>query len=185
MKIAISGKSGCGNSTVTRLVAERLGFRWINYTFKDMARDEGVSFEQLCELAEHDTRWDLKLDRTQVEMARDGNAVLGSRLAIWVLDDADLRVYLDASPETRARRILQRNEETGHGSTDYQAVLRETVERDRRDHERYLRIYGIDNDDYGFADIIIDTTELGPHDVSGLVVTAAGHKKRGGPKGRL
>ncbi|HEY9053576.1 MAG TPA: hypothetical protein VIO60_02025, partial [Rectinemataceae bacterium] len=31
--IAISGKSGCGNTTVSRLVAKRLERRFINYTF--------------------------------------------------------------------------------------------------------------------------------------------------------
>ncbi len=173
MKIAISGKSGCGNSTVTSLVAERLGYERINYTFKDMAAEEGVSFEELCERAEDDSRWDLHLDRRQVEMAREGNTVLGSRLAIWVLDDADLRVYLDAPPEVRAERIRKRNMETGEKPTDSATVLSQTVERDRRDHERYLRLYGINNDDYGFADLIVDTTDLDPDAIANLIVTAA------------
>ncbi len=173
MKIAISGKSGCGNSTVTARVAGRLGYERINYTFKDMAAEQGVSFEELCEMAEHDTRWDLQLDRRQVEMAREGNTVLGSRLAIWILDDADLRVYLDAPPHVRAKRIRNRNAEAGQGPVDCRTVLEQTVERDRRDHERYLRLYGINNDDFGFADLIIDTTDLGPDDVADLIVTAA------------
>lgn len=173
MKIAISGKSGCGNSTVTSRVARLLGYERVNYTFKDMAAEEGVSFEELCELAESDPRWDLRLDRRQVEMAREGDTVLGSRLAIWVLDDADLRVYLDAPPEIRAKRIRKRNVETGQEPTDYATVLAQTVERDRRDHERYLRLYGINNDDYGFADLIVDTADLDPDDVARLIVMAA------------
>jgi len=43
IRIAISGKSGCGNSTVSRIVATRLGLRVVNYTFKDLARDRGMS----------------------------------------------------------------------------------------------------------------------------------------------
>ncbi|MFW6261685.1 MAG: (d)CMP kinase [Spirochaetota bacterium] len=177
MKIAISGKSGCGNSTVTRRVAERLGYRRINYTFKDMAREEGVSFERLCEMAEHDSRWDIRLDRKQVEMAREGDTVLGSRLAIWVLDDADLRVYLDAPPEIRARRIQKRNIENGEKPTSYETVLTQTVERDQRDHDRYLRLYGIDNDDFSFADLVIDTTDMSPEEEVDLIIEAA-EKKR-------
>ncbi|HKJ86772.1 MAG TPA: (d)CMP kinase [Spirochaetia bacterium] len=177
MKIAISGKSGCGNSTVTQRVADRLGYRRVNYTFKDMAAEEGVSFERLCEMAEHDSRWDLRLDRKQVEMAREGDAVLGSRLAIWVLDDADLRVYLDAPPEIRAQRIRKRHIETGQKPTGYEAVLTETVERDQRDHDRYLRLYGIDNDEFGFADLIIDTSDTDPEEVTDMIIAAA-EKKR-------
>ena len=177
MKIAISGKSGCGNSTVTQKVADRLGYRRINYTFKDMAAEEGVSFEQLCEMAEHDSRWDIKLDRKQVEMAREGDSVLGSRLAIWVLDDADLRVYLDAPPEVRARRIQRRNIENGEKPTNFETVLTQTVERDQRDHDRYLRLYGIDNDDFGFADLVVDTTELDPDEIADLIVKRAREKQ--------
>jgi cytidylate kinase len=34
LRIAISGKSGCGNTTVSRMVAEKLGLRFINFTFR-------------------------------------------------------------------------------------------------------------------------------------------------------
>lgn len=177
MKIAISGKSGCGNSTVTDKVSSLLGYRRVNYTFKDMAAEEGVSFERLCEMAEHDSRWDIRLDRKQVEMAREGDTVLGSRLAIWILDDADLRVYLDAPPEVRARRIQQRNIQNGEKPTSYEAVLTETVERDQRDHDRYLRLYGIDNDDFDFADLVVDAGELNADQIADLIIAAADAKK--------
>ena len=52
LRLAISGKSGCGNTTVSRLVAEKLGLRVINYTFKNLARDSGMSFEELALKAE-------------------------------------------------------------------------------------------------------------------------------------
>lgn len=178
MKIAISGKSGCGNSTVTRKVASRLGYRDINYTFKNIAEEEGMTFEQLSEEAEHDSKWDRHLDHEQVRRAREaGDAVLGSRLAIWKLTDADLKVYLDAPPEVRAERIQRRHVETNVKPTSYDAVLTQTLERDQRDHDRYLRLYGIDNDDYEFADLIIDAEALDADQIADLIV-AATRKKR-------
>ncbi|TVQ18148.1 MAG: cytidylate kinase [Spirochaetaceae bacterium] len=173
MKIAISGKSGCGNSTVSRLVADRLGYRLVNFTFKNIAAERGTTFEQICDLAEQDPALDRELDRRQVEMARAGDTVLGSRLAVWVLDDADLRVYLHAPPEVRAARIRQRHVETGVGSTDAAVVLADTIERDRRDHDRYLRIYGIDNDRYDFVDLVIETEHLSPEQIADRIVAAA------------
>lgn len=177
VKIAISGKSGCGNSSVTRLVAERLGYRCVNYTFKDMAAEHGMSFEELSEKAEHDSSWDIRLDRRQVEMAHDGDAVLGSRLAIWILDDADLRVYLDAPPEVRAQRIRKRNIEHGKRPTGFDAVLDQTIERDQRDHDRYLRLYGIDNDHFEFADLILDTTDMSVEEEADAIIAAARAKQ--------
>lgn len=167
MKIAISGKSGCGNSTVSRVVARRLGYRLVNYTFHSVAQEIGVSFDEMCELAEHDDKWDRYVDRRQVEMAREGDAVLGSRLAIWVLHDADFRVYLDAPIQVRASRIQKRE------GGDLEEVRRKTLMRDHRDHDRYLRIYGIDNNDYEFVDLVIDTTDLTPEQVADRIVAAA------------
>jgi CMP/dCMP kinase len=165
LKIAISGKSGCGNSTVSRLVAEKLNLRQINYTFHDMADEKGMEFEEFCKLAEQDYSYDRELDRKQVEMAAEGDCVLGSRLAIWVLKDADLKVYLKASPETRAARIVQRE----GGSVEEK--MEETHRRDSRDNARYKKIYGIENEKYDFADLIVDADSNDQYEIADIIVS--------------
>ncbi|HVP17613.1 MAG TPA: cytidylate kinase family protein [Spirochaetia bacterium] len=167
LRIAISGKSGCGNSTVSRLVADSLGLRVINYTFKDLARDSGMSFEELSRRAETDTRYDLTIDRMQIELARTGGYVLGSRLAIWLLRDMALTVYLSASLEVRAERIARRE------GGDYAVVLARTAERDARDHDRYARLYGYDVERYEFAQLVVDTEELDQNGVARAIVDFA------------
>ncbi len=164
--IAISGKSGCGNTTVSSLVAGELSFTMINYTFRTLAKDLGLTFEQLCRRAEEDDSYDRMLDQRQVELASAQDCVLGSRLAIWLLEDADLKVYLYASQETRAQRIMNRE-----GST-LEEKLQETIERDRRDTERYKRIYGIDTREYQFADLLIDTDVCDQYEAARRIVEA-------------
>jgi cytidylate kinase len=166
LTIAISGKSGCGNTTVSRLLAERLGLRLINYTFHDMAREQGLAFEELCRLAESDNQYDLYLDRRQVELAVSGGCVLGSRLAIWLLPHAHLRVYLTASLGERARRIA------GREGLDPTQALAAVERRDTRDRNRYLRLYQIDIDDYGLADLVVDTEAGEPPSVMGEILAA-------------
>jgi cytidylate kinase len=164
-RIAISGKSGCGNTTVSRLVAQALELRFINFTFRNLASERGLTLEEVMSLAKKDDFWDREIDGRQVALAREGGGcVLGSRLAIWMLEDADLKVFLTASPETRVRRIL--NREGG----DPVAVAAFTESRDRQDRERYLRIYGIDNDKYEFADLIIETDALAPQAIADLII---------------
>ena len=94
LKIAISGKSGCGNTTVSKLLAMKLGLKHINYTFRNMAEQKGIPFNEFCRLVEIDFQYDLELDKKQVELASEPGCVLGSRLAIWLLKDADLKIYL-------------------------------------------------------------------------------------------
>jgi len=167
LTIAISGKSGCGNTTVSTLLAQRLGLRLINYTFHTMAQERGLSFEELGRLAERDDQYDLYLDRHQVELASStGGCVLGSRLAIWLLPNATLKVYLTASLEERARRIALRE------GLDPALARTAVEERDNRDRNRYLRLYHLDIDDYRLADLVVDTEKGQPPYVVEVILAA-------------
>jgi cytidylate kinase len=178
LTIAVSGKSGCGNTTVSGLLARRLGLRLINYTFHNMAQERGLAFEEFVRLAEQDDQYDLYLDRHQVELAAAGGCVLGSRLAIWLLPRADLRVYLSASLEVRARRIAERE------GLEPVLARRAVEERDARDRKRYLRLYHIDVDDYRLADLVVDT-EAGdpPWVVEAILAALAGRQGGDGRPG--
>ena len=168
MRIAISGKSGCGNTTVSHMVAEELGYPMINFTFRTLSEEKGIEFWTFCRMAEESDEFDLEVDRRQVEMAlAQPNCVLGSRLAIWMLKEADLKIYLTASSLERARRITQRE----GGSLEER--LEQTRRRDANDSARYKRLYDIDNSDTSFADMVIDTSALEAEKVARLIIKEA------------
>jgi cytidylate kinase len=165
MRVAISGKSGCGNTTVSTLVADRMNYPLINFTFRSLAKERGVEFWEFCKQAEQDDEIDKDLDNRQVEMAlASPDCVLGSRLAIWMLKEADLKVYLTATSEERAMRIQKRE------GGSFTQRLEETNQRDTNDTARYKRIYGIDNSDSSIADLVIHTDNLEPQKVADLII---------------
>lgn len=172
MRIAISSKSGCGNTTVSTMLSEKLGFKLINFTFRQMAAEKGVDFWTFCSMAEKDDNIDRELDARQVEMAMaEENCVLGSRLAIWMLTEADLKVYLTADSQTRAERVFRRE----GGSLEER--IAQTRMRDENDSARYKRIYGIDNNDTSVADLVIKTDDKSPEEIVGIIIS---HLKREG-----
>ena len=165
IKIAISGKSGCGNTTVSRLIAEKLNLRFINFTFRTIALERGLDLEEIIEEAEKDEKWDREVDHRQVALAREeGGCVLGSRLAIWMLPEADLKVFLAAKLETRAGRIQKRE------GGDLKEIMDFTEYRDNQDSCRYKRIYNLDHDNYAFVDLVIETDDLDPTQISDIIV---------------
>ena len=166
MRIAISSKSGCGNTTVSTLLSEKLGYPMVNFTFRQMAQERGVDFWTFCRMAEDDYDIDRELDRRQVEMAMEQkDCILASRLAIWMLKEADLKVYLTATAETRAKRVYTR--ESGSLEERY----KETVRRDENDTNRYKTIYGIDNSKpEECADLIIATDDKTPDEIVSLII---------------
>ena len=168
IKIAISGKSGCGNTTVSKMIAERLGLQFINFTFRSLAQERGMSLAEVLTQAAQDDSWDKEVDSRQVQLARESSGcVLGSRLAIWMLEEADLKVYLTASAKIRAERILKRE------GGNHEEVAAFTEERDRQDHDRYMRIYNIDNDHYEFVNLSIDTDYNDPVAIVQMILVEA------------
>ena len=170
LRIAISGKSGCGNTTVSTLLSEKLGVTLINCTFRQLAKEKGLTLAQVIENAKTDDSYDITVDTRQVELAKKESCVLGSRLAIWMLKEADLKVYLWASDDTRAKRIL--NREGG----DIEEIKRFTSMRDSEDSRRYKKLYDIDNNDYSFCDLIIDTSLYTPEQIVEQILQEA-HKR--------
>ena len=164
LRVAISGKSGCGNTTVSTLLSQKLGVKLINYTFRQLAAEKNMTLAQVIEAAKKDDSYDKYVDKHQVELALAEPCVLGSRLAIWMLKEADLKVYLYASAETRASRVF--NREGGN----LQEIKDFTAMRDREDTGRYKEFYGIDNNDYSFADLVIDVNDKTPDQIVDLIL---------------
>ena len=78
------------------------------------------------------------LTEQQRRIAGQGRVVMvGRDIGTVVIPDADLKIYLDASPEVRARRryleILGRGEEA-----DYESILQDMRRRDRIDSQRQV-----------------------------------------------
>ncbi len=171
LRVAISGKSGCGNTTVSTLLSQKLGVKLINYTFRQLAAEKNMTLAQVIEAAKNDDSYDKYVDKHQVELALEESCVLGSRLAIWMLKDADLKVYLFASDETRAGRVFHRE------GGDLQQIKDFTAMRDREDTGRYKEFYGIDNNDYSFVDIVIDVNDKTPDEIVQIILDKLAEKK--------
>ena len=62
LRIAISGPSGCGNTTVSTLIANILNLPCINYTFKNIAKELNISFEEVLRRAQEDFSFDKTVD---------------------------------------------------------------------------------------------------------------------------
>ena len=75
----------------------------------------------------------------QQRMAREHSVVMDGRdIGTVVLPDADVKIFLTASPETRALRRFKELEEKQPGVQTYEEVLRDVIQRDKQDTERII-----------------------------------------------
>ena len=72
----------------------------------------------------------------QRKLARENDVVMDGRdIGTVVLPDADVKIFLTAAPEARARRRLLELEQRGEAA-NYDAILHDIRERDRQDETR-------------------------------------------------
>ena len=175
--IAVDGPAGAGKSTVSKIVAARLGYTYIDTgaMYRAVALKVLQSGEPLSEslVGNVDIRLDeaarvfldgrevtkeirtpevsrgasdvakvgyvrRKLTQLQRDMASHGKVIMDGRdIGTQVLPNADLKIFLTASVEERARRRL--DELTAKGlQADFANVVKEISLRDKQDSEREI-----------------------------------------------
>jgi len=109
-----------------------------------------------------------ELVKKQQEIATQTSVVMEGRdITFRVLPDAQLKIYLDASLETRAKRRYQELLARGTDTT-FDQVYKDTVERDKRDMERSVDPLHIEKTAW-----VLDSTNLEIEEVVELIVDHA------------
>lgn len=91
----------------------------------------------------------------QRQLARENNVIMDGRdIGTVVLPRAEVKVFLTAAPEARARRRLLELEMRGQ-QADYETILKEIVQRDKQDRERAAAPLKQAEDA-----VLLDTTQL-------------------------
>lgn len=182
--VAIDGPAGAGKSTIAKLVAEQLGYAYIDtgamyrsVTWKFLQTKEAFNEQLISELAEKmviEFRPEAKVNRVFVDgvevteairksevtcnvskvaaigtvreamvdqqrrMGEAGGVLMDGRdIGTVVFPNADLKIFLTATVEERARRRYKELTEKGE-SIDLAKLQQEIAERDKQDSEREI-----------------------------------------------
>jgi len=167
--ITISGSPGSGKTTVAKLLAEKLGLKYVysGKIFREMADKHKMSLEEFGEYCEKHEEVDKQLDDYQLELLKKGNVIAEGRIAGWLAyrnNIPSIKVLLDADLETRSKRITIR--EKG----DVEKRKKEILTREKSESTRYKKYYNIDVEDNSIYDLVIDTTLKTPAEIVDLII---------------
>lgn len=151
--VTVSGLHGTGKSTQAKKLAEYFGLRYVSTgtIFREMARERGISLEEMLKIAEEDLAVDKALDsRTREESLRRG-VVIDASLSAWMAVNPDIKILLTAPLKARVKRIANRE------SLAEEEALRRTLAREESDRKRYKEYYKIDINDTSIYDVVLNT----------------------------
>ncbi len=182
--IAIDGPAGAGKSTVSKIIAEKLKYTYIDtgamyraVAYKVIKQNKKITTPVIIEAAENmelDLRYDdgitkvfvdgeeitneirtpevskiasdvakigfvrEKLTELQRKMATRGSVIMDGRdIATHVLPNANIKIFLTASIEERARRRCEELKSKGY-NVDQNEISKEINLRDKQDMEREI-----------------------------------------------
>lgn len=184
MRIAIEGMDGCGKTTVSKILVEKLGYKYVDKPFKFLFESLNINESQLKDLEWklyetedealltlfyglgllYGTRCnpdqDVIYDRHFVSnyyWHGDEETTLLHKELIRLCGEPDLTVLLKASVSTRMNRIYTRN----HQDKDLANCAMYDDGYDKM--EQFLQ-------NSGFNYIVIDTEHLVPEDIADIVI---------------
>jgi cytidylate kinase len=174
--VCIGGMAGSGKSTLARELAEKYELRYFSGgdALKALAVEEGYGSigpgwwesregMRFLEAREKDHRFDEAVDKKLLQMARKGNVILDSWTMPWLLEGA-FKIWLDASPEKRAKRIAGRDR-MGFGE-----ALNALNRKEKQTKTIYKKLYGFNlGEDFVPFNFILDTNNLKSEEVFRIV----------------
>lgn len=159
MQITIGGMPGSGKSTIGKMLAKSLGYKYysIGEIRRELAQKRGLTIIEYNELKE-DT--DKEADDFQKnELAKKDNIIVEGRLAFHFLPKST-KLFFDVDLKVAAKRIFldPRSSEKKYSSET--EVYKDLKRRMDNDIERYLDKYDIDAFNKKNFDHVIDTADL-------------------------
>jgi len=172
MRITVSGLPGSGTTSLARYLAEILQADLISAgeVFRQMAREHGMELAEFGRLAESDPSFDRLIDDRQKDIAlAHENIIVEGRLSGWFVPQADLKIWLYATPECRVTRIQTRDT-----IEDLEAAAQMTRERESCEAVRYKTYYEIDIADISPYHIVLNSERFSVEELGSIVCSAIG-----------
>lgn len=159
--IVISGMPGSGKSTIARYLASK--FKLKHYSVGDfmrqIAKRRKISLLELSKEAEKSRNIDYELDKMTKKLRKKRNFVMDSRIG-WYFLPKSIKIFVKVDVKEAAKRIFNAKRAVEKENLSLKMTMENIKRRMKSERIRYKTYYGIDINDLGNYDAVIDTSNL-------------------------
>ncbi|MBQ9080168.1 MAG: cytidylate kinase family protein [Clostridia bacterium] len=161
MHITITGKTGSGKTTISKLIQDELGYeRYSTGEYqREIATKLGVDMVEMNEIMRDNLSYDHMIDSTVERVSREraqDKLIFDSRMA-WHFAVKSFKIFISIDPDVAGARVFE-NPRSEEPYTSAKEAAEQLIARSTAENLRFRTIYGVDNYDYANYDLIIDTT---------------------------
>ena len=166
--ISITGDLASGQSTVSKMLAEELGFYlYRNGAYcRELAIKNGMSITEFCEYLKGHPEIDMQIEKSATKYAKEhSNIVIDAKMG-WYAVPESFKVYLKVNIDIAAKRAFaDPNRKRAESLPTVEAQKEDMIKRTKSDLTRYFNLYGVKRDDMSNYDLVVDTSYLEPAEV--------------------
>ena len=158
--ITITGRPGCGKSTIAKMLAEKLGYKYVSAgeLFRQAAEERGVDVNELNMQLRDTNEVDKMIDDKIRALSGQKGLVVDGRVA-WFMLPESYKVFIHADIRVIGTRVfLNSKSRKAEGYQTELDAINALTQRFADEKERYYNMYQCDFSDLNNFDLVVDNS---------------------------
>lgn len=171
--ISIGGTPASGKGAVSKILMDEFNYgiyRNGEY-FRKLAKENNMSVTEFNKYVEFHPEIDKEIEYSAARHAKNHNKfIIDARLGFYAVPDS-FKVYLTVDLDEASKSAF--NDQNRKDTEKFKTLedqKKDLLERYNLETERYKKLYNIDKTDINNYDLVIDTTNKTPSEVSNIII---------------
>lgn len=169
-KIIISGHVGSGKTTISKLLAEKIGATFFSAGeyIRNLAIENNMQLQNFMNYIEVDSNYDFELHNNFLKYSEELSSYVFDYRIGFVFEPKPFSIFLIVSDSIGQGRIFERDNIEFQENSFYSNFNK--INRNDKLRQRFIKVFGVDFCDLSKYDLVINTDHLNTNEILELIM---------------